>query len=363
MTVATSSEYDAGNWLKCIEGLSGENMATALLAVILRQDRMAFQTAAKVFGAPDCDITEYEVLTEMASGAGDGAGRIDLVLKTRSHLIGVEVKLGAAFQEGQPYKYLKGLRTKTATAGSTRLAVLAPERRKDDVPQPPHGEEAASFVGWEELLERLSIAADHPGQALLQFMIKGLRRYYQDYADPFAWLTGEDDSKAVLLEADWAKFEPLARRYLLSLRALMPSDTGAKAARLGSSVGSYIGFDVILGAERNGRTGFVGFVDREKYLRPGSPLPDTQSPWALVLCLPEDCPPFLGRIDLGLVLVESGNPNTSIKGIIRHRQRDGQVLVAAALLPSPQPGDYTTMWSERLTAVFATPEALEGSAA
>jgi len=102
-------------FLRAIEGKSGEELTTACLAFLLehspamRHSVLGEMARAKAIKntSTDCHFgVRCEISTEDAVAAG---GFLDLLVETDDSVIGIENKLEAHFQVGQPFKYMDTL--------------------------------------------------------------------------------------------------------------------------------------------------------------------------------------------------------------------------------------------------------------
>jgi hypothetical protein len=288
-----------------------------------------------------------------------GDGFIDLVIETSTHVIGVEVKLNAEFQDDQPKKYLKNIQTRAGGGKNHVIVVLAPLGRETEVKGvlPDRGG-IFRFARWECLLKVLVEDSDASPDQSLRFLVSGLNQYYLDYFNPFAWMHGQEVEVASRAR-DWSEFRAFAGRFLPSLRALKPL-VGANRLEYGWERDMYIGYDVRLGPNPNAKdspVGFLGFVNRRGYgLRDAvdGKVPEDLGHWPLVLCLPSGEDAVTNpALALRQMLVDGGERKVS--GIIRHSQIDGQVFAADSTLLMPQDGkwdEFRLRWEERLMAVF-----------
>jgi hypothetical protein len=152
------------NLLSELQGLSGENLCSATLRLLLirsqelrgrfvhllsRESRLGPITLGSHFSCTLEEPTEY-------SGRW---GRLDLLLETSDSVVGVENKLYAAFQEDQPYKYLETVAKRAKGLGEIRgrryqpiVAVLAPENRHSEIEEVIRENEGLLSLSWDELL-------------------------------------------------------------------------------------------------------------------------------------------------------------------------------------------------------------------
>jgi PD-(D/E)XK nuclease superfamily len=161
--------------LDFIRGKDGEKLASACLAYLLMRSlemRHAFlEIAAEAGGlAPPSVGTRFGVELEPATTQenGDTAGYLDLLIETGNSVIGVENKIFAGFQPGQPERYWD-----TVTGSAQNLAkcygrpvkdcllVLAPQNREREILGHLQQSKArtgkpVAFVPWETVLDEFA---------------------------------------------------------------------------------------------------------------------------------------------------------------------------------------------------------------
>jgi len=151
-----------------IEGLHGENLASAVLRLLilrsveLRDAFVRLLSRRSPVGPLSCRDTfgcKCEAHTEDAE---EGSGRVDLLLEVDETVIGVENKFHAEFQPGQPHKYLDHLRQQAEGLSSLRrrepryfLVVLAPEAREEESKENLVDDSQCTFLSWEDTQEAL----------------------------------------------------------------------------------------------------------------------------------------------------------------------------------------------------------------
>ena len=151
-----------------IEGLKGENLASALLAhLLIRSEpvRRAFVDKISVLSntGPIIVKQQFSVFTEFST---EKKKRVDLLIQTDDAVIGVENKFDANFQAGQPKSYVKLVEDKANGLGEVwtsvfqpMLVVLAPKRREQETNKEIRAqgiERTCVFLAWEELMTLLS---------------------------------------------------------------------------------------------------------------------------------------------------------------------------------------------------------------
>ncbi|NOZ72778.1 MAG: PD-(D/E)XK nuclease family protein, partial [Chloroflexi bacterium] len=182
------------NLLKDIEGYSGEALTTAVLRhLVLRSNEVKTVLVREISKRSpvgpvfleshfSCYLEQYTVDESKVQG------RIDLVLETDDAVVGIENKLLAGFQAGQPFKYLDTLRERAHSLGSIRrreirhfCVVLAPADRREEIEGHLAGaRDNCAFLSWDDLLSALSkqVISD-PGTTAI---IDWLSSYINDHS-------------------------------------------------------------------------------------------------------------------------------------------------------------------------------------
>ncbi|MBM3334082.1 PD-(D/E)XK nuclease family protein, partial [Candidatus Sumerlaeota bacterium] len=99
------------NLLEELDGLQGENLASAALRFLVLQSNPCknalLETLNKVSPiGPLTSTSHFSCYREYATSSEEsGAGRLDLVLELDQAVVGIEAKLLAEFQPEQPTKY------------------------------------------------------------------------------------------------------------------------------------------------------------------------------------------------------------------------------------------------------------------
>jgi len=169
-----------------IEGLKGENLASALLAhLLIRSEpvRRAFvdKISALSKTGPIIVKQQFSVFTEFST---EKQKRVDLLIQTDDAVIGVENKFDASFQEGQPKSYVKLVEDKAAGLGEVwkavfqpMLVVLAPKRRERETIKEIEDQKIGRtcvFLAWEELMISLNRENLHGLAAVDRFLVNEL---------------------------------------------------------------------------------------------------------------------------------------------------------------------------------------------
>jgi len=179
---------------RALEGLSGEQLATGGLRLLLLRSqacRDAFlKPLANAFPAwPLSTTSHFSCYAEYATtDEVEGRGRIDLILELDDAVVGVEVKLGAALQSGQPRKYVEELDRVAGLLGQVRrrempslLTVLAPGSRRTEVNDILAVVPRSAFLAWEDVLTALRDAEG--GDQFVSVLIAEFDQYLRDALD------------------------------------------------------------------------------------------------------------------------------------------------------------------------------------
>jgi hypothetical protein len=134
------------NLFSVVEGLKEENLSTAILRLLLLRSEDIRESFVDLVSR-HCSVGLVTIGDQFACIAehpttddSSGSGRVDLVIETANTVIGVENKLFAGFQTGQPEKYLPTLKDHARKLKELRgtsfehvLVILVPESRKAEV--------------------------------------------------------------------------------------------------------------------------------------------------------------------------------------------------------------------------------------
>ena len=186
-----------------IEGRDGEELTSAILRFLILRSQDVRETFRRLVSkhskqGPILMREEFscrsEVYTLDEKGSvehpqGSGSGRIDLLIQTDNAVIGVENKLDAPFQEGQPEKYLSTLKRLANPNGSSQrarkyvLVILGPESRYKEITGMISGlNESSHYVvlTWKELRDELHAACFERADKISQAVIDQLCAYIDD---------------------------------------------------------------------------------------------------------------------------------------------------------------------------------------
>lgn len=252
-----------------MEGRRGEELTTSILRfLILRspelRDRIIDAISRKsVDGSVICS-SHFSCHTEYATKDNElGPGRLDLVIEVDDAVIGIENKLHAAFQPGQPEKYRSTVRNLATELEKIRrrsirpiLVVLYPQSRDKEISDhlPPEKErKELVLVTWEELLERLS--GDY---VELDSLTRGVLQHFRDYVHEQIGFIPKFSEWAPHLRAKFESRGTVRQREVVSALWRFFPDPGPRLSFGETWVGYY--FSGQGGQEK----GWYGFVPEEE---------------------------------------------------------------------------------------------------
>lgn len=183
-----------------IEGRRGEELTSAVLRFLIlrsQEGRETFRTLVSRSSkqGPIVMHEEFSCRSEVSmkdsqndsdSEQVSSSGRIDLLIQTDNAIIGVENKLDANFQTGQPEKYLVGLEQlarlqRTNSEQRKYIAViLAPRDRNAEIKEMISDHKDTSHyvqLDWEDLLDQLRNACSKNSDRISQILIDQLYDY------------------------------------------------------------------------------------------------------------------------------------------------------------------------------------------
>lgn len=173
------------NLLAELEGLSGENLITAVLRLLLLRSQEIREEFIRLLSdqcrlGPITVDSHFACIIEHSTEESDKTrwGRLDLLLETSDAVIGLENKLFATFQDGQPNKYLESVQRHAARLSEVRrsklihmVAVLAPSSRSREVEDRIQDNLNLLHVSWEQVrkaFKPLTHSLDRDTAVLLQ---------------------------------------------------------------------------------------------------------------------------------------------------------------------------------------------------
>lgn len=162
------------NLFSALEGRKGENLITAVFRLLLLRSEPMRDTFIRLV-SDNCRLgpitlgEQFACLIEQATDdQAGGSGRVDLIIETADAVIGVENKLFAGFQQGQPEKYLESLKQRAGELQKLRRAksylylvvILAPKRRTKEIATRIANNRNCAVFDWEQLLDEFEKTSD-----------------------------------------------------------------------------------------------------------------------------------------------------------------------------------------------------------
>ena len=151
-----------------VQGLKGEELTSAVLRTLLLRsqeirDGIIERISAECPSGPIKAEFHFSCRSEVSMENEElGKGRIDLLIEADDAIVGVENKLFADFQEGQPQKYWGNLRERAKQHGEDKrpvLVLLYPQQRQAvmlDKQKEMAGDDDVVLLSWEEVIEVLT---------------------------------------------------------------------------------------------------------------------------------------------------------------------------------------------------------------
>jgi PD-(D/E)XK nuclease superfamily len=197
------------NLLQELKGLSGENLTSAALRFLIIRSQDARETFKELVSERSSQglivmQSEFSCKLEVPMRSSqmespdqqNESGRIDLLMHTDNMIIGVENKLDAVFQPGQPEKYrqeLEQLANQASAITKKRyvLVILAPEYRTPDIKAKIDEIDKAEVrlhyiqLSWETLLTELGKRCGANLDRISATLIDQLRGYILDNRHAF----------------------------------------------------------------------------------------------------------------------------------------------------------------------------------
>ncbi|MGO9931898.1 MAG: PD-(D/E)XK nuclease family protein [Steroidobacteraceae bacterium] len=256
-----------------IEGLDGENLVTALFRVLLLRSEEIRQTVIELISkdasfGPIAIDSHFSCVLEQSTreDASSGSGRLDLMIETDDAVIGVENKLFAGFQQGQPHKYLQATRERAEQLAKLRegqynyyVVVIAPQSRGDEIQKHIADDNHLIFLKWETVLNEISSRS-----AEYDTLTAAITKSFAEYVtDRVAFIPKFNKWVPHLQRA----FEPhgtiLQRRVIAELKPMLPGP----GVRLGSGK-DWVGYYLCVGLLD--RYGWFGFVNSRVAISSGA---------------------------------------------------------------------------------------------
>lgn len=152
-----------------LEGLSGENLTTAVLRLLFLRSQDIRSQFVQLLSresrtGPIRLNSHFSCVLEHPTEDSSRWGRLDLLLESDDAIVGLENKLHAGFQEGQPHKYFATVEQNAVTLSKLRgndfrplVAVLAPKSRTSEIGEVIGDDQRFLMLSWEEILDRFSL--------------------------------------------------------------------------------------------------------------------------------------------------------------------------------------------------------------
>ena len=211
-----------------IEGLSGEELSSALLRYLLLNSSEARENIISFFSkhspiGPLISYSHFSCNREYPTQYEDRKseqekvrGRIDLLIELDGAIIGIENKLFANFGDDQPKKYLQTLEDIRSTLSKIRLPkmksaffVLCPEFKENDAREKISDLKTPSkVVLWEKLisnLKQIEKITDPVSRVVLDELIIYIERkidFLHDFSDWVPHLRNHFESKGSELQRE-----------------------------------------------------------------------------------------------------------------------------------------------------------------
>lgn len=356
------------SWLRRFEHLTGERLLTAILVEVIRTDAAASKCILEFLTGREIEAgDEPNVQPEHPTSSDDeGQGFIDILVKSKQVVVGIECKLFAPLYDEQPFKYAQTIVARGAGL-DTALVLLVPagpalaDARRRVADRPLQSRERGvrevdrlcaetRVVTWEGLLEALAPhrAIDGGSDGEATWLLKELDAFYGECTDLFSPPGGGSPAADVV----WRWQESEHRAGLLdAIRRLIPQDAIVVGDRIGAS--DWIGHNVSMaGTATPGfpARGFIGFVRNSRYgIADGRP----GEAFTFVMCAPSgvSAAHSEGLQDMRPL----DRDRTHYKGIARHNMPDGNewTVDEANLVPEHwSQADRRNRWSQRIEIAY-----------
>ena len=342
-----SMKHAPEDLLWTIQAKFGENLATAHLKWLLGDPDLAakFLSAVASSTPEQSEFGELGTLTdaqlevatlsqtsaEGSEALADLRGRLDMLVETDRCIIGVESKIHALFQDGQPHKYLETIKKK-AQEGNKKsiLLILTPAQRLDKVRQ-DLGNKANDpdvyfkFLDWQSLIATLA----NQNSESTNWKVELLEGYIKNYCDPLRQVKlqmhSSDDTSGQSALGD----SDVQSQFMKAMVASGEDIPGLSEGKYVRNTKNYLVYEFDLSKKESDYEEFAlfGFVNRKFYGLESAP--GTECERAFVICHPR-------KLDLqsqdsdGLVPPKTQLDvlkRNGIKGIIRHKKEDGEIWV------------------------------------
>jgi len=226
------------NLLEELDGLRGENLASAVLRFLVLQSSPCKNALLQTLNAvspigPLTSTSHFSCYRERATSSEEsGPGRIDLVLELDQAVIGIEAKLLAEFQPDQPTKYRKDIERLCKGLADIRrhkmqwlLVVLGPRSRSEEIRREIAGRDHEVFLSWEDVLDAIEKRKDDLDRHA-EVVFKDLKEFVEERA---TFLPKFRDWLPHLRNQWEVGGTPLQRWFVQRIRSILPN-----AGRLGA---------------------------------------------------------------------------------------------------------------------------------
>ena len=250
-----------------IEGLSGENLGSALFRYLIfnsheiRNSILTLLSDKSPIG-PIGYTSHFACRTEYPTTHTQyGNGRIDIMIQLDDVLVGIENKFFAQFQNDQPHKYFETLKAVADSLKSinhseirTIFYVLCPENRKNIACDHIKGLENTVVITWEELLIKLKNITE-----ISNPVAKIVMTEFLEYLNRHFSFIHDFERKAVHLKRAFPDYgSPLQTEMVGKLWSLFPS-AGGRLSNSKTWLGYYFYTDPAINEK-----GWFGFVPKEE---------------------------------------------------------------------------------------------------
>lgn len=191
------------DFLSELQGLSGENLCSATLRLLLirsqdLRERLINLISRENRTGPIMPGSHFSCTIEEPTEDSGRWGRLDLFLEMSDAVVGIENKLYAGFQDGQPHKYLSTVSQRANALAIIRgkhyqglVAVLAPKSRNAEIKVVIGENESLLFLTWEEILSDFSSTAesmDSETKVLLSALNSYIRQQISLFPEWVRWI-------------------------------------------------------------------------------------------------------------------------------------------------------------------------------
>ncbi len=250
-----------------IEGLSGENLGSALFRYLIFnsqeiRDSIISLISDKSPVGPIEYSSHFACQTEYPTTHSQyGSGRLDILIQLDDVVVGIENKFFSQFQDNQPQKYSEAI--KTVADSLTRinhsevrsiLYVLCPAGRKKEALSRIEGLENSGVITWEEVL-----AACKNTNNISNLVTKAVQGEFIKYFECQFSFINDFERKAIHMRRSFPEYgSPLQSELVGKLWSYLPS-SGARLSNGKTWIGYYFYTDPDI--QQQGWFGFVRAVE------------------------------------------------------------------------------------------------------